>query len=591
MADDDILTRFYKTFAGNRDFFVTHTPPFSTDSGGKCKAAWNGFAKYGSKSFPDVPPDCGKDDLVPVTKDLYREHLEGGKGLAVAPVMNIRVNGKDMRNVCCHAAIDIDVTANYTWLVARLYHYGFLFAATRSKSGGLHVYFFFEDYEPAGKVIASLEKIITAFGLYFIYGKDKVEIFPKQASAVPGEKNAACLLLPYYGEARKSDQRMITAEGKTVSLAKAMPVIESMYTTLKELNRTVSALPYGDAPYCMQAILLGGTLQEGGHRNDFLFAAAVFLRKKYKEGFKAELEEMNGCLSAPLEQAETDTIYDSATSKNGDDKYKYEAWSCKKPPLSLFCDKALCAEREYCPYRAKGGYFTGADAWGELSIVQAADPYYIWQVKPPNSPDYKELKIDSVSDLLNQQAVQRYCLRDLRWLPYRVKDSAWADIVNRSLEGNENREIAVPKGTDASEAAVLHNLFIRFLTGKQVQNGKPYMVGVGLVYHGEGYYYFQLEGFTDFLRARNFKYNRINLRERLLAYGCSNGEIRYKTTDGREKALACWKMPEDGELLEMDTFYEAVYDGDAAILQDGKLTMEENENNKRDGKQDDSVKF
>jgi hypothetical protein len=41
----------------------------------------------------------------------------------------------------------------------------------------------------------------------------------------------------------------------------------------------------------------------------------------------------------------------------------------------------------------------------------------------------------------------------------------------------------------------------------------------------------------------------------------------------------------------MDTFYEAVYDGDAAILQDGKLTMEENENNKKDGKQDDGVKF
>jgi hypothetical protein len=109
------------------------------------------------------------------------------------------------------------------------------------------------------------------------------------------------------------------------------------------------------------------------------------------------------------------------------------------------------------------------------------------------------------------------------------------------------------------------------------------------VYHGEGYYYFQLEGFTDFLRARNFKYSRINLRERLLAYGCSNGEIRYKTTDGREKALACWKMPEDGELLEMDTFYEAVYDGDAGILpDDGAHNKEENRNGKEEDEGEDT---
>jgi hypothetical protein len=133
---------------------------------------------------------------------------------------------------------------------------------------------------------------------------------------------------------------------------------------------------------------------------------------------------------------------------------------------------------------------------------------------------------------------------------------------------------------------VLHSLFVQYLTHKQIQNGQPYMVQLGQVYHAEGAYFFVTKGIMDFLRFEKFSLGGTNLREQLIAYGCSDGEIKYKTAKGEEKVIKCWKKPDDAELLEMDAFYEDVYDGDADIARKIKLDKEDKE-----GSSDEGVKF
>jgi hypothetical protein len=81
----------------------------------------------------------------------------------------------------------------------------------------------------------------------------------------------------------------------------------------------------------------------------------------------------------------------------------------------------------------------------------------------------------------------------------------------------------------------------------------------------------------DFLRFERFPLGRTNLREQLISYGCSDGEVKYKTAKGEEKTIKCWKKPDDAELLEMDAFYEDVYDGTADIVQKIKLSKEDKE--------------
>jgi hypothetical protein len=413
-------------------------------------------------------------------------------------------------------------------------------------------------------VIGVLKKIVETYGLGRIFAngnKSKVEIFPKQATFVPGNKNANCLFLPFYNAANKSRQNMLTAEGKLVGITKALPVIESSFTSVRELNSVLDGLPYGDAPYCIQVLLLTGALAENDGRNNFLFSAAVYLRKKYENNFKGALEEVNSCLEAPLEQEEVDSVYTSVTTKG------YDNYRCGESPCADYCDKKLCALREHGVGRQKGNHLTGMDCWGELSKVMAAEPYYLWEVRVRPEDGFKKVRVDSVSDLRNQSVMQEHCWRDLNWAPYRVTDNNWVSTVNKAMQGIENREIQVDLETDTTGLGELHRLFVQYLTHKQVKNGKPIMVSVGQVYHTDGVYYFSTRGIMEFLRFEKFNSAKVNLREQLIAYGCSEGEIKYETEKGEERVVKCWKKPDDAELLETSTFYEDIYDEGDEIIQ------------------------
>jgi hypothetical protein len=580
MSEDKILNKFYNTFRGNTSFFVRHQAPFSEEEeGGKIKAAYVIVPKYNNY---DLPPEGSKEgDYIPVTKELYKEHLNGGNGLAIAPLMDT----KDRQNVCFYAAIDIDVyDVNFTWLVNRLHQAGFKFTAFLSKSGGLHIYFFFGDPEPADKTVEVLEKIVEVYGLRRLFvnekNKSKVEIFPKQTARVSGSKIASCLFLPFYNAANKSTQNMLTPEGKLVGIVKALPVIKSMFTTVKELNRVLDGLPYSDAPYCVQTVLLTGALAENDGRNNFLFSAAVYLKKKYRTDFEAVLQEMNDCFEVPLEQKDVDSVYRSVTTNS------YDGYGCKKSPCADYCDKRLCALREYGVGRRRGNHVTGADCWGELSKVMAEEPYYSWKVRINPDEDFREVHFDGVDDLHNQAVIQKRCWRDLNWAPFRVKDNDWIATVNKAMEGIENREILVPKGTDTTAMGELRGLFTQFLTQRRSQNGQPVMVMLNQVYCSEGMYYFSTQGILTFLRHEKFFLGKLNLREQLIAYGCSEAELRYKNAKGEEKVIECWKKPDDDELSAMDAFYEDAHEADMEILQSVKPKKEQSE-----GGSDEGVKF
>ena len=580
MSDNTVLNAFYGVFRGNTLFYTKHQAPFRLEEGKK-KAKWCGFAVYTKRT----PPPKGKEegDFIPVTIDHYREHLNGGDGLAISPITNVEdKNGSVIkRNVCYFAAIDIDVyDVNFKWLVQRLYLYGFQFVAALSKSGGLHLYFFFNEAEPADKVIETLSRIVEVFGLNRLFvnakQKSKVEIFPKQASFIPGDRNANCLFLPFYNIANKDKctNKVLNTEGTLIGITKALSVIESMFTSIKEINDVIDKLPFNDAPYCIQMILLTGALAENDGRNNFLFSAAIYLKKKYRDGFYDMLEEMNNCLEAPLENKDITSIYTSVTEGG------YDNYSCKRSPCSDYCDKSLCKLREFGPNRDKGNHFTGADCWGQLTRYdtgEGKEPYYKWEVRVAEGEDFKVVQIDSHKDLLNQSVVQQNCLRDLNWVPFRVKENDWVAIIRKVHIGINERTIKVPQSADTTEMSMLRESFMRFLTHRQVQkNGQPYMVRLNQVYYTDGDYYFTTSGVLKYLNFERCSLGRTNLREWLLKQKCiENAELHYETTAGEIKVIKCWKKPETEELLSMNSFYEDIYEDDADILQKNKLNKTE----------------
>jgi hypothetical protein len=569
MSDGSSLDRFFGLFRGNREFYVRHQPPF-LEKDGKMAAVVCGFAK-----------DPETQEFLPVTRQLFKDHLNGDDGLAISPLMN--VDGE--KNVCFFAVIDIDVyDVNFTPLVRRLYGHGLKFAAFVSKSGGLHLYFLFSRPEPAAEAIRTLERIVGTFGLKKMFPSSKVEIFPKQAAYTPGSSVANCLFLPFYNAVHKSRQNMLTAEGTQLPINKALAAAEGMHTSLKEIEQSLAELPYNDAPFCVQTILLSGALEENSGRNDFLFTAALYLKLKSPDDVEEELIRANNLLEAPLEDADVARIADSAVKKD------YQIWGrCKKSPCAEYCDRKRCKEREFGVGRGKNNMVSNVE-FGQIIRMLSEEPYYLWEARLAGTESYVQVRIDGEADLLNQKVVQKACIRYLNQTPVTVKQLVWEKTLNDCLAGIE--EVEVEEGTDTTELSALRNCFIRFLTHKQTQNGLPHLIQTGQVYYRDGVFYFTGEGVKQYLAVEKFNLKGYNLREQLISYGCSKGELAYITPRGAERKISCWQKPEDDELRDMGLFYEDIYDGDADILQKSEAGPGgDGDGESDDGDFNDDVKF
>lgn len=576
MDAEKLLRDFYDIFHGSREKFVIHQPPFKKEASGKHKASRVFYALLN-------PKDKEHKDKRPVTIDDYRAHLNGEQGCAIEPLFTEELpNGKILRDVCYYGVIDIDVYGNpgmFLHLIRRMYAVGWKFTAFQSKSSGLHIYFMFRQAEKAADVIELLKKIITVYGLDMLYcddkHKSKVEYFPMHASEVPGE-DGKCVFLPYFNAASgKAMNRMITADGTFVGIDKAIEHIKASYTSVEEMRATFDSLPYSDAPFCIQMMALTGALNKNAGRNKFLFHSCVYFKKKLGKDadYLDDLLELDACMEAPLQDEDMQGIkstYDSANSKEW-------AYSCKHDPMCSYCNRKECRERQFTAMQksdAKLNEVTGAECMGPISRVLARQPYYIWEITAPGQ-EPKNVRFDSASELRNQLDVQVHCIDQLGWMPQQVKNNIWIDIVNSCMEGIKDREIAISAESDTTELNELHTLLVKYLTHRQVQNGAPYMVNAGQVYHADGKYYFSTEGVKDYLRIERYNLGRTNLREELMRFGCSEGKLEYKTKGGRDMTVRCWMKDEDAELEDRFAYYDDMYEQDAMRAAAIKLAEKE----------------
>lgn len=585
MGEPSIYDKFASIFRGYDKNYVKHTPPFKRGADGKIKAKFTGIAKFETgSSLHEKPYGNFEDgDDVPVTTGAYAAHIDGKQGLAVSPLMDTNINGTIRKDVCYFAVIDIDIYGyDFVPLIERLYSFKYKFAAFTSKSGGLHLYFIFQKAESAAAARAALLKIVEVFGLNKIFvsssGTSRVEVFPEHDVRQPGVHDKA-VLLPYYNHgngngvldddgSQAAKQKMINAQGQYVKLERAIEAMEQMFTSVSQIEAATEALPYNEAPFCIQMLLLSGILGENSGRNEFLVTGAIYLKTKDGPAFdKADLEQMNYYLGAPVEQKEIDGIFSSVSKKD------YQLFGrCDKEPCSTFCDKKLCKLRQYGVGRTKGNVVSNVE-FGKIIRMKAETPYYLWEARLAGNEEYKLLRIDGSENLLNQKTIQKACIDTLGQLSITVAQSKWEETVNTCLLTLEERE--VEKATDTTEMAELRELFVRFLTNKQVRNAKPYTVQLRQVYATAGKFYFKTEGFKEYLRASKYNIGRTNLREQLLLYGCKEGKLPYATATGEQKLIDCWVKEEDDQLADMTTFFDDILEADAQVIGENLLHKED----------------
>lgn len=523
--------RFAQLFKGKTNTYVRNELPLEKP-------------EPGQKIKTKITNNEGKVD-----KDLLISHLEGKFGVGVCPV---NAEGK-----CFFGVLDIDFyKARIKRVLRFIKEYQLPLLPFRSKSGGLHVYLMLTKSVSAKTMREILGQINYYFCLDNIYGKGKVEIFPKQEKA---EGFGSSVTLPYFN-AENPYTYLLDLDGNAVEFREAMNYIQSHLTTVEAVKDALDKLPYNDAPPCIQRILLSEEVGgEDTGRNNFLFSFAVYAKKKYNNGFEDYVKEVNNNFEVPLE----DSIVEQTCESVRNNEYVYK---CKDIPCNSFCDKVLCRKREFGLGRDKG-HFTGID-YGQLYRYKTAEPYYIWKLRLQGQKQWVDVIFKDEGYLLDQRNFARMCVRYLNQAPMQVSNNDWYAVLNSVLPNVQ--DVEVKQESDTSGLSMLHNAFIRYLSNKQARRDSPYQVRVGLcarqTINGKVKYFFTHHGFSEYLKNQKINFDYTMLRETLKQFGAVEDVLVYYNALDEEIHFPCWSKEEDKEINE-------AYEGAVEIEKEDKASL------------------
>ncbi len=509
---------------------------------------------YVRNELPKEKPEEGQKAKTKITnnegkvdKDLLINHLEGKFGVGICPV---NAEGK-----CFFGVLDIDY---YRPKIKRVLHfikeYQLPLLPFRSKSGGLHVYLMLSKAVSAKSMREVLASISYYFSLDAIYGKNKVEIFPKQEKA---EGFGSSVTLPYFN-AENPYTYLLDLDGNPIDFNEALTYIKRRFTSLETVKEALENLPYSDAPPCIQRILLSEEVGgEDTGRNNFLFSYAVYAKKKYGNGFEDYVREINENFECPLEESAVNQTCESVKAN----EYLYK---CKDIPCNSFCNKIECRKREYGLGKEKG-HFTGID-YGQLFRYMTAEPYYIWKLRLNGQEQWKDVIFKDEGYLLDQKNFAKMCIRYLNQAPMQVSNNDWYAILNSVLPNVQ--DVEVKQESDTSGLSMLRNAFVSYLSNKQSRRDCPFQIRMGLCVrkteNGVTKYYFTHKGFFDYLHNQKINFDYTMLRETLKQFGAVEDIFSYINPHEEKVNFPCWSKIEDNDIQEEYEGLVEVENGDKA---------------------------
>jgi hypothetical protein len=495
---------------------------------------------YVRNELPKEKPEAGHKIKTKITnnegkvdKDLLTHHLNGDFGVGVCPV---NAEGK-----CFFGVIDIDYyKSKIRRVLSFIKDYQLPLLPFRSKSGGLHVYLMLSKAVSAKTMRETLNQIVYYFSLDMLYGKAKVEIFPKQEKA---EGFGSSVTLPYFN-AEKPYTYLLDLDGNPVPFKEALDYIQKHFTTVEDVKQALEHLPYNDAPPCIQRALISEEVGgEDTGRNNFLFSYAVYAKKKWGGGFEDYVVEANERFAVPLE----DNVVEQICASVRDHEYVYK---CKDIPCNSFCDKPTCRKREFGLGKDKG-HFTGID-YGQLFRYKTAEPYYIWKLRLVGQEAWVDVIFKDEGYLLDQRNFAKMCVRYLNQAPMQVSNNDWYAILNSVLPNVQ--DVEVKQESDTSALSMLHNAFIDYLSNKQARRDMPYQIKMGLcirqVVNGVAKYYFTHRGFAEYLKNQKVSFDYSMLREMLKQFGAVEDVLAYTNSFGEDVHFPCWSKADDSVIEE-----------------------------------------
>lgn len=426
----------------------------------------------------------------PYTLEDWTQHLEGKRPLGIMPILP--------DGTCWWASIDYDqYDTNLLDLVRRAQEKGVRCVPCRSKSGGLHLFFFFSVPQPAALVQSVLRDISAALGI------SGSEIFPKQTTLLAERGDlGSWMVMPYFGgtfDGKLQEQVGLKHTGAEMTageflLAAADAVIDDI-TTLAPTSPPVAPSkpgerrkrePFEDGPPCLQHLARGGV--ERGGQNNTLFMMGLYYRRKDPADWKELLEEANrSFFNPPLPSGDVAGVIRQL------DRKEYE-YTCSIEPMASHCDARACRRRRF----GVGSSADYPDISG-LSVIDAEPA--IWFV------DVGDERLEmSTEDLQRYDRFCRVAMERLHRCFMPMKHETWTKIVAAAMES----VVVVALPPDLTVSARFHELLEEFLTNRQrgtrredIMAGKPWED------EESGRHYFRLRDFEKFLeREKAMKLTR-----------------------------------------------------------------------------------
>jgi len=476
-----------------------------------------------------------------VTDNLYQDHLEGRQGLGVVLI--------NTANKCKFTVIDIDVYGtSLQMFIDAIDRNELPMIPFRSKSGGLHIYIFFNDFVDTVEAIALTKKLAMVLSVnQFVKEASKtrshaLEIFPKQSRK---GKMGSWINLPYYNAVDEPTQVALTGT-KELSLDDAMTLIKDRATTIERLRATVEGLPFSDAPPCLQTIYMLDAVKKNEGRNNYLFSWGAYFKKKDEMSFETELYKINDALSEPIKDEELEnTVLSSLRRKD----YNY---MCKQSPCVNFCNRAECKLREYGVGKVDG-FFSGLE-FGQLTQYKQDKPYYEWEVKQQGEENYKKLRFTNEADIIRQDSFLQLCFRELHVLPVKLQIPAWFKIVNQSLESIDSIEVEAQY--DTSPIILLKRYIYEFLEERAKARTRNDIMSKRVYFNDKlQEYWFRTTDLMEFLVVnKNFKTVDPNIISATLRdIGCVRRQVKTeKRTSIRVMALSKQSFEENLTFVLME---------------------------------------
>lgn len=472
----------------------------------------------------------------PVTLAMWELHLKGERPLGI---ITIRSDA-----MCKHGSIDYDVyDADLLALIAKVESLKLPLVPCRSKSGGLHLFLFLQDWAPAADVRAVLSDWAAQLG---IAGS---EVFPKQVQLKAERGDLGnWMVMPYYGgtfDGKLQDQIGLKKTGGTMTIGEFLNAGERGAVRIEDVAKLARKkvdvprhvrqnldedpsqwpepqVPFGDGPPCLETLARNGVPK--GQQNDTLINMGVYYKRRYPDGWHEKLHVAAQSFLTPPGQPEKTA--DAIRSLEKKDYF----YACKKEPMCSHCSSAICRTRPF-------GVGEANDLPYIIDVrVLKTDPP-IWFVDLHNGAS-----LELTTDMLYTYTLfLKACINDGKCVFHAMKQSDWLKIIKPWIESAE----PIPVPENSGERGQFLELLEDFCTSKsQGDTLEALFSGRPFLNEDDGHYYFTLGDITDYvIRAGLKDWKRWNVVLRLRTLGAEPFNTRVKG-----KTLRAWKLKAD--LLE-----------------------------------------